>query len=197
MENIVKNLHIFIILFAAYKYYGEWEKFHQAKVALEERIPVLKGQIIKAERQQALLKEYLDNIEQAKEKIIAVQKEVKRLKEQLPVQVSDSENLELLRSIAKKINVKEIDIKPLSSDERGFYTAKKYQLQAQGTFLQFLVLLEKFGGAERILNVSTMDIKTDEKKTKGRFQIVDASMVLETYQYNQKFEGGIEDKKIN
>ena len=75
-------------------------------------------------------------------------------------------------------------LSPGREENKGFYFTKRYELKGNGTFLQFLILLEKIAENERILNIKTLNLKKSDKKQRGRFQVINTSINIEAYRYN-------------
>lgn len=173
----------------------QYEEHQEQMDSLKGQIPVLQIQITKKEKQKNDLKDYYRDIEEAKGRIEKVAIEIEKLQKQLPNTVSDTENLDLISNMASTINIKNPFLTPTEEEEKGFYVTKKYVFKGRGTFLQFLILLEKIGNSERILNIHSLKFSKVSEKQKGRFQLIDGELEIESYRHNPKFkeERGIDE----
>ncbi len=159
------------------------------------QIPAVTAKINKSKREKKQLTAYLKDVEAAKERIELVAQEVEKIQRKLPDTVDDTKNLSLLKNLAEKLNIRSIYLTPLDEITKGFYIAKRYSLKASGTFLQFLMLMEQIGSTQTILNVKRISLENQQEKQRGRFQIIDADIIIETYRYNSDYKEsrGIEE----
>ncbi|TDJ06607.1 MAG: hypothetical protein E2O68_04755 [Deltaproteobacteria bacterium] len=188
MTGILKKLHLFLFIYAVFVIYQEYEKSQKEIQALNDRIPTLQRQIKKAEKEKQNLERYFKDIEEAKERIEKVAIGIDKLQKRLPPNISDTENLDLIRGLAESLNIKNILLSPGSEKVHGFYVSKDYKLKGSGTFLQYLILLEKIGEQEKILNIKTVNLVRSRTKQKGRFQLLDAEIILEAFRFNDKYK---------
>lgn len=194
MEKLIKNLHWFIIIFAIYNavtYYLEEEERFNGITAQQEKV---QGELAKNRKIKRDISNYYTNIKEAKEKIERVALEIERTQQLLPSEISDTENIGLLRRIAEDVNIKEVSISPEQEVDRGFYLARRYRFKAKATYLQFLIMFEKISENKRILNVGQLDFKKLEQPQRSKFQLISGEFVLEAYRYNANFK---EDRGIN
>ena len=100
-----------------------------------------------------------------------------------------------MRSIADKLKIRDIRVNPSEETDKGFYYAKSYEIEATGTYLQFLLLLENLSDSERILNVKNIKIERNSSQSKGRYEIIKISAIIESYRYNPAYREsrGIEE----
>ena len=193
MTGLVNKFWLLIILYTGYEVYMAYEAHGEKLIAEERRVPQIKKQIKKAEKEKAQLKQYFEDIEEAKKRIEKVAQEVERLQRQFPLEISDTENLELISSIAESLNIKNIFLKPGTEQSKDFYISKLYNVKAEGTFLQFVIFLEKIAEAERLMNIRDISLHALKRKQKGRFQLIQGEVNIETYKYNPNFR---EDRGI-
>lgn len=186
MKNLAGKIHIFLFLYLAFKIGTEFIQNQEKDVQLRDQIPIIQNKISKAKKSKTQIKSYFKDIEEAKRRIEKVAIEVETLQKQFPENISDTENLGLIRSLAESLNIKNIFLSPGDEKTKGFYVSKTYSLKATGTFLQFLILLEKIGSSERLLNVKDVDFKQTKEKQKGRFQLVNANIRVDSYRHNPK-----------
>lgn len=194
MEKLTKNLHWFIIGYAIFNMvttYTDHEEKYNALIAQEEAAQIEYTKNKKTKRE---ISNFYQNIKEAKEKIERVALEIERTQQLLPSEISDSENVDLLRRIADDVNIKEISITPEQEVDRGFYFARKYRFKAKATYLQFLIMFEKISENKRILNVGQLYFRKLDQPQRSKFQLISGEFVLEAYRYNSNFK---EDRGIN
>ncbi len=199
MMSLVQKIHIFILLWGVWEGYLVWDNFTLKKEEIASQIPVLNQKIAKAQREKDQIKDYLKDIEEAKQNIELVAKEVESLQRKLPETIKDAENLALIKSIAEGLNIKNIYLSPGIEENKGFYYTKRYELSASGTYLQMLIFFEKIGITERLLNIKNVEIKKSDEKQRGRFQLINAKVTIEAYRYNpnHKEDRGIQAIESN
>ncbi|WP_417337147.1 type 4a pilus biogenesis protein PilO [Halobacteriovorax marinus] len=195
MKGLVSKVHIFIFLYLAFGVYTKWQEHSEKLSQMEMQIPAVTAKINKSKREKKQLTAYLKDVEAAKERIELVAQEVEKIQRKLPDTVDDTKNLSLLKNLAEKLNIRSIYLTPLDEITKGFYIAKRYSLKASGTFLQFLMLMEQIGSTQTILNVKRISLENQQEKQRGRFQIIDADIIIETYRYNSDYKEsrGIEE----
>lgn len=188
MSKILSKLHYFIILWVFYGAYNSYEEHLQALEILNAQIPTIEQFILKAKKQKKEIKNYNQDIIEAKLRIEKVADEIEKLQKQLPTNISVTDNLDLLNNLATNLNLKNIALAPDVEEERGFYISQKYKFKADGTYLQFLIFLEKISVQERILNIYKISFNKNSVKQKGRFQIISGEIVIETFKHNPNFK---------
>jgi len=195
MNGLIKKLPLFIILYTAYMAYDMYE-IHQQKVKeAQDRVPVLQNQIKKAKQKKKDLKRYFQDIEEAKKNIELVAQEVEKVQRQLPSEISDAENLQIVKGIAEKLNIKNVFLQPKNEEDKGFYYIKNYEMKATGTFLQFLIFFEKIAENKRLLNIRDVELKEIGSPQRGRFQLINSRIIIQAYRFNpnHKEDRGIDD----
>lgn len=192
-QKLASKIHIFIILYAAFNIFKLWDENQQRKETIEMQIPALQGRITQSSRELKELRAYNEDIAEARARIEIVAQEVERTQRQLPAEISDLENLNLLRRTAEGLNIKDINVMPLQEELRSFYYVKKYEMRAHGTFLQFMIFFEKIAENERLLNINEIKLKRKADGERGRFQVIDAEVIIEAYRYNPEYR---EDRGI-
>ncbi|OUR93063.1 hypothetical protein A9Q84_21405 [Halobacteriovorax marinus] len=194
MKAIVSKIHFIFFIYIAFTVFTKWSEDQDSVENIKGQIPVLKNKIRKAKKEKRQLQSYLKDVETAKGKIELVAKEIENLQKKLPDTVDDTKNLSLLKGIAESLNIKNIYLTPLDEIDKGFYIAKRYGLKASGTYLQFLMLMEKIGNEGSILNVKRIFLENQQEKQRGRFQIINGDIIIETYRYNKSYR---ESRGIN
>jgi len=192
LEKFMGKVHIFII---AYALYTAWQSWTDVNLKLEEsnsEFESLNIRVRKLKKEKRKIAKFLKDIEKAKKKMLLVEEEVKIIQKKLPAKIDDTENLGMIKKIALGLNIKNIFLAPGKEDNRGFYFAKKYDLTATGTYLQFLLLCEKLSTSERLYNVVDIELMKSKVNRRGRFQLVNGKFSIESFRYNLNFD---KDKK--
>ena len=188
MDKLIKNLHWFIIAYAGFELYTAYMLENERLISIESSEET---QIILSRQQKNTLKEitnYYKNIEVEKLKIERVANEIEKMQQLLPSEISDTDNINLLRRMGDDVNIKEMSITPVLEVDRGFYFARKYKVKAKATFLQFLIMLEKIAENKRILNVIDSTFNKTERVQRSKFQVIDGEMTIEAYRYNTNYK---------
>lgn len=194
MDKLLKNLHWLIIAYAMFEFYGLYMESSERLTNFESQVEIERNMLLKNKKTKKEIANYYTNIKNEKEKIESVAREIEKMQQLLPSEISDTENINLLRSMAEDVNIKEISIAPDQEADRGFYIARRYRLKSKATFLQFLIMLEKIGENKRILNVGEATFKRLDEPQRGKFQVIAGEFVLEAYRYNPNFK---EDRGID
>ena len=194
MEKLLKNLHWMIIAYAAFELYTLYTEANDRLLDLESRQEVQRNELAKNKKVQREIANYYKNIEEEKIKIERVASEIEKMQQLLPSEISDSDNINLLRKMADDINIKEMSIAPEAELDRGFYLARRYRIKAKATFLQFLIMFEKIAENKRILNVGESSFKKTDLPQRSKFQVIEGDMVIEAYRYNANYK---EDRGID
>jgi hypothetical protein len=196
MEKLLKNLHWIIIGIASFSFYNLYIAADEEYTMLVDQQDTQRTELIRNKKSQKEIQNYYQNIKEEKDKIERVALEIEKTQQLLPSDISDTENISLLRKLADDVNIKELSVRPDPKEEdRGFYLARRYQLKAKATFLQFLILFEKIAENKRILNVGQSSFKKLEQIQRGKFQLIDGDFVIEAYRYNTSYkeDRGIEE----
>ncbi|AUN96646.1 hypothetical protein DOM21_18580 [Bacteriovorax stolpii] len=193
MEKILKNLHWFIIAYALFEFYTIYEAKNEELLGLDSQVEVQRNMLVKNKKTEREIKNYYSNIKEEKDKIEKVAIEIEKMQQLLPSDISDNENVHLLRTMADDVNIKDISIAPEQEIDRGFFIARRYRIKAKATFLQFLIMLEKIGENKRILNVGEASFRKVDEPQRGKFQLIAGEFLIEAYRYNSNFK---EDRGI-
>lgn len=188
MASILRNLHWIIILFAIVRVGLTWYEASEEIENRKQSIELQRGEIRKLEKTKKEIREYLENIDEEKQRIERVAVEIEKTQQLLPSEISDTENINLLRKIAEDVNIKEVSIAPEAEENRGFYIARRYKFKAKATYLQFLIMFEKISENKRILNTREVFFRKLEQPQRSKFQLIDGEFYLEAYRYNSNFK---------
>lgn len=197
MAGFVKKLHLVLAIYLGFGIYTMYETLSTEENNLDNQIPSQKEKIKKMEKERVQIRSYFKDIEEAKKRISVASDQIEKIKTKFPETISDTENMEILRNIANNLNIKDVFLSPGKEIEKGFYFEKNYNLKGQGTFLQFMILLEKIEEEERIFNIGSVAFNETKDKQKGRFQLVNSDIKVTTYRRNTKFNEQKELEKTN
>ncbi len=196
ISKIVSKLHILIMLGTGFGLYNAHMDFQANIKVKEDEIPVIKNKIKRKQRDLKDVEKYKQNIKEAKDQIQLVAKQIEKIQQQLPSSGSDIEIFEILKSLSKDLNIQGVNVSSSGSEvAKDFYFVKSYQFQGTGTFLQFLIFIEKIKSLNRILNIQTFNFsKSTDIKQRGRFELIRGEILIDAYRYNEgyKEETGIE-----
>lgn len=184
LQTILSKVWLLILAYGGWEIWLAYEEHTGKMNDIANTIPQIQSQINRAKKEKRQIRSYLRDIEEAKKNIELVAQEVEKLQRKLPEAIKDTENLSLLKNIAEGLNIKKVYLSPGTEENQGFYYTKKYEFSGTGTFLQFLIFLEKVGNSERLLNIKEVNLKRSEEKQRGRFQLTNARFVVEAYRYN-------------
>jgi Tfp pilus assembly protein PilO len=194
MDKILRNIHWLIILGALFNN-GVIVKDSEERLSeFSQQEEVQKTSLQKARKTKKEISNFYKDIDEAKNRIERVAREIEKTQQLLPSEVSDTENISLLRKMAEDVNIKEVAIMPEKDDDRGFYIARKYKFKAKATYLQFLIMFEKISENKRILNVSDLAFKKLDQPQRSKFQLIDGEFTLEAYRFNPNYK---EDRGID
>lgn len=191
--QLLKYLPLLIILYAGYGINTLYTEHQEMLESKQGAIPAIQGRINRLERERKEVESFMADIEAAKKRIELVAQEVEALQKKLPANIPDSENIAMFQGITDSLNIKDVSISPGSEENNGFYFKKSYEFSGRGTFLQFLILMEKIADNERLLNVRTVTMNKDDNQARGRYQLIKTQMKIETYRYNSAHK---EDRNI-
>ena len=167
MNKILAKIHYVIIAWAIWNLYQANEVHKKNLKEIEDKVPIAQKKIEKEKNRKKEIENYLADIEDAKRRIKVVTSKIELSYKQIPNDKSSTVVLDYIKSIAEKINLKDIKIIPKEEKNEGLYFSRKFGIVAVGTFLQFLILFEKIAEAERILNIYSLEFNTFEYKKKG------------------------------
>lgn len=188
MNKLLKNIHWLIIIGAIFNivtYYFEVEEKQKDLASQQE---VVRSDLEQASRLKKEIANFYKDIDEVKGRIERVALEIEKTQQLLPSEISDSENVGLLRKMADDVNIKEISIMPDTEEDRGFYFARKYKFRAKATYLQFLIMFEKISENKRILNISEVLFKKLDQPQRGKFQLITGEITLESYRFNPNYK---------
>ena len=199
IKFINKYIPFLIIAFTVWMIWEDFS-FHEKEIErIQSSLPVVENKIKRKTKQKGQIKDFLKNIEEAKSRVKLVAEEISAVQKKLPDTISDARNLEALKNIANELTIKNPSFSQGEEEDKGFYISKSYNFKAEGTYLQFLLFIEKVHNSDLLLNVRSMSLKSPKPSAntrhRGRYQVLEGNIVLEVYRYNDsyKVDTGIEE----
>jgi Tfp pilus assembly protein PilO len=182
--KFLAQLHVVIIVYAAYGFYVEYSSHEEQLAMITDQAPALEQQIQASQKKLDEIKKFREDIEQSKEKVNQVFANIERVQKQLPSEISDIEVLDYFTKEARGLNIPEIEPNPLQEQPLGFYVSKPYKISGRGTFLQFLIYLERINSSERLYNIKNLLLQADKEPQKSRFQVINMNAMIDTFKFN-------------
>ena len=126
-------------------------------------------------------------MEDAKKAIAEITKEMAQLQKKLPSNIDNTKVVSMLENITTLLNIQNPKIQFQREENKGFYFTNKYKIDARGTFLQFLLLLEKLAEADNLINIQALSLRIPQERPRGRFTMIDGQATIELYRYNEQY----------
>lgn len=187
VNKFISNAHVLLVL---YGLYGFWVKYDEHEIATQEitnQFPQIEQEVAASEKKLREIQNFLKKTDEYKARVEGVAKNIEEVQKQLPHEINDSQIITYLNNEISVLNIKDPSITPGREETGTYFISKTYSLKAKGTFLQFLILLERIGNATRIYNIKNLTLTTDESNKRGRFQIVTGEGEIQAYRYNPDF----------
>lgn len=191
-DFFIKNIHMFILIYAGYNLFLIYE---ERTLQLEASKVSKNAAQTKLTRSKASLDEvdrFNKNLEESRKRVKGVVENIKKIQRQLPSEINDSDVQRILEGISNTLKMKGMEMKPKVEVSHGFYYSKDYLYDSKGTFLQGLILFEKLeelSKTGRILNVKYVRMTLDnEADTRSRFKVLNLSTVVESYRYDPNYQ---------
>lgn len=188
VNNIISKLHLFILL---YGLYGAWVLYDEHIVQLEEiqaRGSGLDEEINKAEKKVKEIQEFSKKTDEYKVRVEEVAKSIETVQRQLPAETNDTQILSFLQNEINSLKIMDANFSPGKEEKSTYYISKEYKFKAKGTFLQFLIFLERIGNADRIYNIKDITFVRSTENQRGRFQIVNVEGTVQAFRFNPEFK---------
>ena len=195
IKKLIQNIWILLLGYIIYNVYFHYTDHQEKMLSTTESIPGIKSRIVKNKQKIKELEGYFNDIDSAKERIERVAGEVEKIQRKFPSEIVDSFYISALMEFSKTLNMKKVEVRSGKEENKGFYYVKDFEFAAQGTFLQFLILLEKIENYEKLLNISKFKLTELSEKQKGRFQMIDGKITIQAYRHdpNHKEDRGIDN----
>jgi Tfp pilus assembly protein PilO len=193
--RFLAQLHWIILAYAAW---GAWGLFGEHTKRVEEiraQAPEIETAIGAARTRLKAIAEYRNNIQSSRRNVEEVFRSIEEVQQKLPTEVTDLEMLEFFSRESRQLNIPGLEATPMAEVTQGFYHTKPYELRGQGTFLQFVIFLERLADAKRLFSVQSVTLGSAPEGSRGRFQLVSLKAVVETFAYNTAYKesSGLEE----
>jgi Tfp pilus assembly protein PilO len=188
VSKLIAGLHWFIL---AYGLYGAWVAYDEHEVQLQDIISRgsdLDGQIVANEKRVKEIEEYVKKTDEYKTRVEQVAKNIESVQKQLPAETNDTQILSFFQKEINSLNIKDANFTPGKEEKSIYYISKEYSLKAKGTFLQFLIFLERIGTADRIYNIKDLKLSSPGESQRGRFQIISGEGTIQAFRFNPDFK---------
>lgn len=188
VEKLIVNAHFLIL---AYGLYGTYVMYDEHTIQLNTIVSsgsAIDAEIADAQKKVKEIQEFSKKSDEYKVRVEEVAKNIEAVQKQLPAETNDTQILTYLQAEINGLNIKDASFTPGKEDKSTYYISKEYAFSARGTYLQFLIFFERMGNADRIYNVKNLKLATRPDSSKGRFQIIDGSGVIEAFRFNPEFK---------
>ena len=188
VNKLIASLHYFII---AYGLYGVWLLYDAQTIRMEElnnQFPAVEAEIVTNQKKVKEIQEFVKKAEESKVRVEEVAKNIESAQKQLPAEINDNQILTFFNQEISSLNIKDPQIVPGRENTSTYFISKEYMVKAKGTFLQFLILLERIGNSTRIYNVKNLKLVNADTSQRGRFQLISAEGIVEAFRFNPDFK---------
>lgn len=187
VNKLIGSIHWVILL---YGLYGAWVLYDEHVLQLEEIVARGTGideEIDKMQKKVKEIQEFTRKTDEYKTRVEDVAKNIETVQKQLPADTNDSQILSFFQGEINSLNIKDANFTPGKEEKSTYYISKEYNLKARGTFLQFLIFLERIGTADRIYNIKELKLSTPAETQRGRFQIISGEGIIQAFRFNPDF----------
>lgn len=188
INKFIASLHFFILL---YGLYGAWVMYDEHATQLQEindRDIGLDEEIARTQKKVKEIQEFSKKTDVYKLRVEEVAKSIESVQKQLPAETNDAQILSYFQSEINSLNIRDANFTPGKDEKSTYYISKEYMLKGKGTFLQFLIFLERLGKADRIYNIKELKLSNLQERQKGRFQMISGEGIIEAFRYNPEFK---------
>lgn len=188
VNNLIEKAHLLLLI---YGLYGAWVAWDEHNVQLEEivnSIPPIEQEIQQTQKKVREIQDFVKKADEYKVRVEEVAKNIESVQKQLPAETNDTQILTFFQSEIKSLNILDANFKPGKEDKSAYFIAKEYTLSGKGTFLQFLIFLERIGNADRIYNIKQLKLTNNADNQKGRFQVINGEGIIQAYRFNPDFK---------
>lgn len=188
LNKLLGSLHWLILI---YGLYGTWVIYDEHELKLQEiasRSSEIDQEIAASERKIKEIEEFVRKTDEYKSRVEEVAKNIETVQKQLPAETNDSQILSFFQQEINSLNIKDANFTPGMEETSTYFISKEYAVKARGTFLQFLIFLERIGNADRIYNIKELKLVTPNESQKGRFQMVTGEGIIQAFRFNPDFK---------
>lgn len=187
-NSFISNIHILLFL---YGMYGTYVVYDEHVIQMEEitsRATSVQSEIIQAEKKVKEIQDFLKKTDEYKVRVEEVAKNIESVQKQLPAETNDTQILQFFQNEINALNLRDANFTPGGETKSTYFIGKDYNIQAKGTFLQFLIFFERIATADRIYNIKTLKLNSDNDNQKGRFQVISGEGTIQAYRFNPEFK---------
>lgn len=188
VNKILANIHILILVYSGYTLYTQYEEHTVAVESITSQFPQMDAEIESAKKRISEINEFRKKAEEYRARVEEVAKNIESVQRQLPADTNDNQILTVFRDEMTNLNIKSPAISPGNEEVTTYFIAKNYNLQANGTFLQFLIFVERLGTADRIFNIKSLRLVNNTPNHKGRFQVITGEFIIQAFRFNPAFK---------
>jgi Tfp pilus assembly protein PilO len=187
-NKIIAQAHILLLLYGLWVGYGLYEEHLVQLEQVQASGASLDSDIDQAKRKVKEIQEFLKKSDEYKVRVEEVARNIEAVQKQLPADTNDTHILTFLQNEINSLNLKDAQFVPGKEDKSTYFISKDYTLSAKGTFLQFLIFLERISNADRIYNIKSLKLTSPNENQKGRFHIIESRGVIQAYRFNPDFK---------
>jgi Tfp pilus assembly protein PilO len=188
VNKLLANVHILLLFYGLFGVYERWDAHSLAKTELESQVPTIEEKISKSKAKLKEITEFSKKAEESRARVEEVAKSIEAAQRQLPSETNDTQILGFFSKEMGLLNIKDAQLVPSGEETSTYYISKNYVLKAKGTFLQFLIFLERIGNAARIYNVKNLALSNSAVNQRGRFQVISVEATVQAYRFNPSFK---------
>lgn len=188
VNKLIANAHIFLFLYGIYGAYTLYDEHNIQLTEIQNQSLALDGEIEQNQRKVKEIQEFSKKTDEYKVRVEEVAKNIEAVQKQLPAETNDTQILGFFQGEMSSLNIKDSNFTPGKEDKSTYFVSKEYSLKAKGTFLQFLIFLERIGTADRIYNIKTLKLESLNAPQKGRFQVISGEGVIQAFRFNPDFK---------
>jgi len=188
VNKLIANLHVFIILYALYGVWASYDEYSVQMTSVNDEVSRLESELVSATKKIQEIEEFSKKTEEYKVRVESVAKNIEEVQKQLPSETNDSQIMSYLSSEMNNLNIKDPNVSSGKEESSTYFISKEYNLKMKGTYLQFLILLERIGNAERIYNIKSLKMIASNEPKKGRYQLIETEGIIQAYRFNPDFK---------
>ena len=188
LNKIIGSVHWIVV---ALGLMNIWFLYEDHSLQIEEvfsRETQIESEIGEKKRNLEEIKDFIKRADEFKARIEQVAKNIESVQKQLPADTNDTQILTYFQSEINSLNIKDANFVPGGEEKSTYFISKDYTLKGKGTFLQFLIFLERLGKADRIYNIKELKLFSSSDGQKGRFQIISGEGIIQAYRFNPDFK---------
>jgi len=187
VNNFIEKVHFLVLIWGLWTAYEKYDEHSIQLAEIIERGAGLEEEIAKTRKKVKEIKEFSKKTDEYKTRVEEVAKNIETVQKQLPADTNDSQILTYFQSEINSLNIMDANFVPGGEEKSTYFISKNYTLKGKGTFLQFLIFLERLGKADRIYNIKELKLFSLSDGKKGRFQIISGEGVIQAYRFNPDF----------